>query len=240
MSQYSYSIDDDIFRQFPGYCRGVVTAFDIKNGDSPGELTTLMREAEESLRGKVNREEIAEHPGIASWREAYRSFGAKPSKYRSSIEAMVRRVLNSNELPCINTIVDIGNIISLRHLVTVGGHAIDLLNGDISLRKARGDETFTAFGTEKTENPEAGEIIFTEGNTVLTRRWSWRQANHTATQKSTTAVEVNIDGLPPVTRDEVENICGEVMTMIQKYCGGRLKYEILSEENPKMELTDRF
>ncbi|MFC1494267.1 B3/4 domain-containing protein [Thermodesulfobacteriota bacterium] len=237
MNQYSYSISDEIFKLFPGYCRGVVLAFDIKNGDSPEELTLLLREAEESLCKKIDRDEIAIHPRIASWRDAYRSFGAKTAKYRSSIEAMIRRVLNGNELPNINTIVDIGNIISLRHLITAGGHAIDLLNGDISLRKATGDETFTAFGTDKTENPHPGEIIFTEGNTVLTRRWSWRQANHTATQKSTTAVEMNIDGLPPVTMNEVEDICNEAIDMIRTYCGGRLKYEILSEENPRIELS---
>ena len=238
MGQYSYSIDEDIFKLFPGYCRGVVLAFDIKNNDSPDELTSLLREAEESLHKKIIKEEIAIHPRIASWRDAYRSFGAKPAKYRSSIEAMIRRVLNGNELPSINTIVDIGNIISLRHLVTAGGHAVDLLNGDISLRKATGDEEFTAFGTDKTENPHPGEIIFTEGNIVLTRRWSWRQANHTATQISTTAVEMNVDGLPPVTMSEVEDVCNEAMEMIRKYCGGRLKYEILSEKNPGIELAD--
>lgn len=237
MDQKFYSIHEDIFKLFPGYCRGVVLAFDIKNGDSPDELTAVLRDTEESLHKIINKEDIAIHPRIASWRDAYRSFGAKPAKYRSSIEAMIRRVLNGNELPNINTIVDIGNIISLRHIVTAGGHAIDLLNGDISLRKATGNEAFTAFGSDKTENPNPGEIIFAEGNTVLTRRWSWRQANHTATEKSTTAVEVNVDGLPPVTMTEVEDICKEVMEMIQKYCGGRVKYEILSEENPHMELA---
>jgi len=238
MNQYFYSISDEIFELFPGYSRGVVLAFDIKNGDSPPELIGLLREAEESLRQSINKDEIATHPKIASWREAYRSFGAKPTKFRSSIEAMLRRVANNNELPSINTIVDIGNIISLRHLVTVGGHAIDLLKGDISLGKATGDEEFTAFGTDKIENPKPGEIIFTEGNTVLTRRWSWRQANHTSTQKSTTAVEMNVDGLPPVTKNVVHDICSEVMDMIRKYCGGRLRYEILSEENRKINLAD--
>lgn len=231
-----YSIEDDIFKMFPGYCRGVVLAFDIKNGDSPPELTAMLREAEASLRNVINKDEIASHPKINSWREAYRAFGAKPAKYRSSIEAMVRRVINGNELPSINTIVDIGNIISLKNIITAGGHAIDVVSGNITLRKATGDEEFTAFGTDKVENPEPGEIIFTEGSTVLTRRWSWRQANHTSTRKTTTAVEMNIDGLAPVTAEEVENICGETMELIEKYCGGKLRYEILSEDHPEMEL----
>ena len=237
MSRPLYSIDNEIFALFPGYCRGVVLAFDIKNGDSPSELTAMLRDAETSLRERINKDEIVIHPKINSWREAYRSFGAKPAKFRSSIEAMVRRVLNDNELPSINAIVDIGNIISLRHIITAGGHAIDEVSNNISLRKATGEEEFTAFGTDESENPEPGEIIFTESNTVLTRRWSWRQAVHTSTQKSTTAVEMNIDGLPPVTIGEVDKICREAMELIQKYCGGKLRYEILTENNPSMELS---
>ena len=236
MSNPLYSIDNEIFNLFPGYCRGVVLAFDIENDDSPPDLKAMLKDVEAYLRETVKIDDLANHPKINSWREAYRAFGAKPAKFRSSIEAMVRRVMNGNELPSINAIVDIGNIISLKNIVTVGGHAIDVLSNDISLRKATGDEEFIAFGTDKVENPEPGEIIFAEGHTVLTRRWSWRQANHTSTQKSTTAVEMNVDGLPPVTKDEVDKICQEAMELIQKYCGGKLRYEILTENNPEMVL----
>ena len=237
MNQTCYSIDKEIFNLFPGYCRGVILAFDIRNSDSPPELTAILRETEVALRDLINKDEIASYPKINSWREAYRTFGAKPAKFRSSIEAMVRRVVNGNELPSINAIVDIGNIISLRHIVTAGAHAIDVVSNNISLKRATGEEEFTAFGSDKAEKPEQGEIIFTEGNAVLTRRWSWRQANHTLTQKSTTAVEMNVDGLSPVTMDEVERICQEALELIQKYCGGKLRYEILSEDNPEMELS---
>lgn len=237
MANPFYTIEDDIFKRFPGYCRGVVLAFDVKNSMSPPAVTELLREAEAELRKRVNKDEIATHPRLASWREAYRSFGAKPTKFRSSIEAMVRRVVNNNELPSINAIVDIGNIISLRHLVTVGGHAIDVVKQDIELKKATGEEEFVPFGSDKMEHPLPGEIIFTEGNTVLTRRWSWRQANHTLTLESTTAVEMNVDGLPPVAMIEVEEICQEVIAMIERFCGGKLRYEILREDNPRMELA---
>ena len=47
---------------------------------------------------------------------------------------------------------------------------------------------------------------------------------------------MNVDGLPPVTKDEVDKICQEAMELIQKYCGGKLRYEILTKENPEMKL----
>jgi len=231
-----YAISGEIFRRHPGYVRGVVLAHEVGNRRSPGELTMLLRAAEEELRRQVTAERIAEHPRIRTWREAYRAFGAKPSEFRSSVEALARRALRGEPLPSINALVDIGSIVSLRHLVPAGGHAIDVLKGDIALRAARGDESFVALGSDATEHPLPGEIVFAEGDTVLARRWTWRQAWHTSTQLATRAIEYNVDGLPPVPVAEVEEACREVAELVGRFCGGRTRCELLSADNPAMLL----
>ena len=237
MEYFNYSISPEIFARFPGYVRGVVIAHGVTNGPSPAELVQMLRDAEESVRARVNPEQVAEEPRIKSWRETYRAFGAKPSEFRSSVEAMVRRVLRGDQLPSISALVDLGNVMSLRHLLPAGAHAIDLLNDDIELRFATGKEDFVAFGSEELEHPLAGEVVFVEGNTVLTRRWTWRQGNHTLTLPETTAIEFNVDGLPPVTQDEVETACAEVEELIQRFCGGTTRIDYLSAENPRISLA---
>ena len=236
MTGLTYSISTDIFEKFPGYCRGVVLAFDVHNGASPESLIERLRQAEASVRQQTTIESIAEHPRINAWRQAYKAFGAKPSEYRSSVEAMARRALRGDPLPSINTLVDIGNIVSLEHLVPVGGHSLDELAQDIALRFATGKEDFIPFGSIDLEHPLPGEVIFTEGFTVLTRRWTWRQANHTLTLPETRSIEFNIDRLPPVELEEVHAIAGQVMGLVSEYCGGRLRYEILSAEKREMNL----
>lgn len=234
--EFNYTIEDEVFRLFPGYVRGVVLADDVRNGESPAELVSLLRAAEASVRERLKSETIAEHPRMAAWREAYRAFGAKPAKYRPSMEAMARRVLKNQEIPTINALVDIGNVVSLRHLVPSGGHAVDVLEGDISLRPATGEESFVPFGSEQEESPLPGEIIFVEGHRVLTRRWTWRQANHTLLVPTTRMVEFNVDGLPPVPFEEVEEVCREIEALVRQYCGGRTRYEILRAESPRIGL----
>lgn len=233
----TYSISEEVFSQFPGYHRGVVLAFGITISESPPELIQLLRTEETSLQQRLSIDSLLDNDRILSWREAYRQFGAKPSKFRPSMEAMTRRVLKGDNLPSINTLVDIGNVISLRHLLPAGGHAIDVLKEDISLCVAKGDELFIPFGSEEKENPLPGEIIFTEGKTVLTRRWTWRQANHTLIESSTKDIEFNVDGLPPVPLSEVEQTCIEIMDLIKQFCGGECRYEILSEDKPQISLT---
>jgi DNA/RNA-binding domain of Phe-tRNA-synthetase-like protein len=237
MEAPSYSIQTAIFDRFPGYIRGVVVAHDVLNGPSPESLTGLLRDAERSVRDRLDLEHLTEDPHIKAWRDAYRSFGAKPSEYRSSIEAMARRALRGDALPAINALVDIGNGVSLRHLLSAGGHAIDVLQGDIELRFATGQEVFVPFGSDEPEHPLPGEVVFVEGDTVLTRRWTWRQANHTLTLPETTAIEFNVDGLPPVTEDEVMTACGDLTDLVHRFCGGTSRIELLSEANPRISLA---
>jgi DNA/RNA-binding domain of Phe-tRNA-synthetase-like protein len=237
MQHFSYRISPDIFARFPGYVRGVVLAHDVANGPSPDELVQLLRGAEASVRARVTLDQVAEEPRIKAWREAYRTFGAKPAEFRSSVEAMARRALRGDELPAINALVDIGNVISLRHLIPAGGHAIDLLGGDIELRFAGGQEEFVPFGSEEMEHPLPGEVVFVEGDTVLTRRWTWRQANHTLTLPETRAIEFNVDGLPPVTPDEIETACSEVAELVQRFCGGSSRIDFLTADNPRISLA---
>ncbi len=231
-----YSIAPEVFEKFPDYTRGVVLAIDVVNSKSSPEIIALLRAEEESLRGRLKIEELIEYPKVKSWREAFRSLGIKPSEYRSSIEAMTRRVLRGKELPSINALVDIGNILSLRHLVPVGGHALDEIQNNITLRAATGQEEFVPFGSDKVEYPDPGEFVFVEGDTVLTRRWSWRQANHSLTVESTKVIEFNVDGLPPVSREEVETVSQEMADMVKQYCGGKFVIQYISKENPAIKL----
>ena len=236
MSQLYNRVSEEVFERFSDYVRGVVIARGVTNGESPAELIGLLRGAEESVRECIGQGDITSHPRIAAWREAFRSLGVKVSEYRPSIEAMARRVLRGNELPSINALVDIGNILSMRHLVSMGGHAVDVVTQDMVLRPATGTEEFIPFGSDQPEHPAPGEIIFAEGSAVLTRRWCWRQANHTLTLPSTTAIEFNIDGLPPITRQEVEAICHETAELIQRFCGGEVGFGVITRQQTKIPL----
>ena len=236
MTEIQYSITDEIFDRFPEFMRGVVVARDVINRASPPELIKLLREAEAQLREQVNAETLITHPRIVSWREAFRSLGIKPSEYRPSLEAMARRVINGNELPSINALVDIGNIISLRRLLPVGGHSLNHVSQEISLRAASGEEEFIPFGSDQMEHPDKGEFIFAEGDAVLTRRWVWRQSNHTLTELTTTFIEFNLDGLPPVKENEIKETGEELADLVKQFCGGEFSQQVLSRENPKISI----
>ncbi len=242
-----YHVDSQLFQKYPGYVRGLVIVRRAINIASPiDEVNRMLQGAQKAIRQRADLEPVSAHPNIAAWREAYRAFGAKPTEYPSSIEALVKRVRRSDAstspsagLPYINTLAAICNSVSLRYLVPIGGHAIDLMaaDGTLGLGFARGDEDFVPLGSTMLEHPEPGEVIFAYNtSTVLCRRWTWRQSEFSKLQRTSTAVEINIDGLPPVTRADVELISNDLATLVSMYCGGApTEVKLLSEETPSVE-----
>ncbi len=230
----NYQLAAEVLAAHPGYCRGVVVVRGADNTRAAPALAALLREAEAGLREAV-RGNVAEHERIAAWREAYRRFGAKPSEHRAAIEALARRVLKPDQLPSINPLVDIGNIVSLRHLLPAGVHPLGVGENRLALRHARAGDGFAPPDGGPAEAPPGGEIVFADGARVLTRRWTWRQAASTQTLPETTQVFFNIDGLPPTPREAVLAAMDDVRALVREHTGGEVvAAQLLSAEQPAM------
>jgi len=240
-----YHVDPQLFTKYPSYVRGLVITHRAINIESPiDEVLRILLGAQKTLHQRADLETPSSQPNIAAWREAYRAFGAKPSEYLSSIEALVKRVRRGDDVPYINTLAALCNSASLRYLVPIGGHAIDVLQADGELRLgfATGTEEFTPFSgapqSARIEHPNPGEVIFTYNTSiVLCRRWTWRQGEFSKLQRTTTAAVINVDGLPPITRADVELISNDLATLVRMYCGNApTEVKILSEDQPEVEL----
>jgi len=52
----------------------------------------------------------------------------------------------------------------------------------------------------------------------------------------TTAIEFNIDALPPVTDADVQAAARDVMALVARFCGGTIRFEVLSRDHPRITL----
>ena len=229
MSQHiKLGISPDIFELVPGYRRATVVAIGLKNGPSDKALQELLGREIEAVRQKL----AVDEPQLIAWREAFQQVGIKPKKFRPSIDALVRRILNGGVVPSISTVVDIGSLLSLRHMLPCGAHSLNDVRRELVLRPAAGSEQFTAFGTDESEPVARGEIIFTDGDAVATRQWAWRQGEHTIIRPSTTAFELNIDALAGVADQELKAIIADACDVIKEFLGVEPTVYQLNKEVP--------
>ena len=104
-----------IIERFPTIVGGVIHAVGVTNGPSPDELVEAFRAEQTTVIARIGDTPLSEVPSLAAWRRAFRAFGVDPTAYRSAAEALLRRLTKQGSIPSINTLVDIGNLVSIRH-----------------------------------------------------------------------------------------------------------------------------
>ncbi|MBN8657073.1 MAG: hypothetical protein J0M11_15165 [Anaerolineae bacterium] len=230
-------ITDAIFNDFPDLVLGVVILHDIDNAKDHAEITALLRQAEAELPAKFGGTPVIEHPHIATWREAYRKFGAKPKDYPSSVENLTRRVLNGATIGHINNLVSLYNTISMRHILPVGGEDLDKIVGDVLLTKAGSDEkAIFLLGEKEARAPHAGEVLYKDENGAICRRWNWKEADRTKLTQETKNAFLVIEMLPPVSREVLETAIHEFADLVKQYCGGTVSTAFLDKNNQEVKL----
>jgi len=172
-------VSPEVSAAWPDYRVAVVIAEGVRNGPSDAASERLLADAETAAR-ELGLERAADDPRIAAWRKTFSEFGSKPSRYPSSAESLLARVLKGEELPRINALVDTYNAVSLRHLTPVGGEDLDELAGDLRLVR----------------EPD-GEVVWRDDEGITCRRWNWRQEPRTRLTEATRNAFFVFDLLPP-------------------------------------------
>ena len=84
-----------------------------------------------SAEVKFKDKKAKEIDEIIDYRNSLLKLGINPNKFMCSIEAIMTRILKKKGFPSINPIVDLGNVVSIKNVVTLGAHDIGSLKDDI-------------------------------------------------------------------------------------------------------------
>ncbi len=238
-----YTFSPDFAARFPTFIRFVVIARGVNNQGESDELKQMLNEAALSVRNDAALANSGDHPRIAPWRAAMRSFGANPDETLPSVQSLLVRAqrpgLDAGEplFAYHNSMVALSNYISLKHLIPSGTDDLGLAHGDIGLRLAKGNEIYVGFARNRVERPLAGEVIFADKRKVMCRRWVWQQGAHTMVTAGAQDVTVNIDILPPLTRLDGQAIADELAGLIRRFCGGEVSIFVLDAQHPEIEFA---
>jgi len=230
-----FSIQKELFDCLSDLTIGVVVATGMDNSHPSPEIEQLLLQTVEELRRSFGSDKVQEHPRIKPWRTAFSKLGISGSKFPSSIESMARRILRGDSFPMINPLVNLYNSVSLKHLVPMGGHDLDPLTGNLFLGFADGWEPFTAMGGGERITVPKGELVYRDGEEVLTRNWVWRQCDKDRTTEKTTNIFIPIDVLGEVEKGVAEEIIQELSILIPRHLGGSIFSAILSRERSAIE-----
>jgi len=138
-----FSIDSKLASVSPDLHLGIISGEVIVNSHN----STLWNEILETIDNfDIRIDQIASLPQVAALRTTYKGLGKKPTAYRGSNEALLRRISKNQGLYKVNNVVDINNLVSLRTLRSVGTYDIDKLQGPFIFCVGEANEFYEGIG----------------------------------------------------------------------------------------------
>jgi DNA/RNA-binding domain of Phe-tRNA-synthetase-like protein len=216
-----FCYDRAVVDRYPGIHAGIVIASGLANGPAPPALQERYRAAQREVAERLATTPPAGLPSIAAWRRAFAAFGAKPTQYRSAAEALLRRLAKQGDIPSVNALVDLGNLVSIRYALPVAVMDVAGIDGGITVRFATGSERFTDIGGGNPAEPvapEPGEVVFVDrAQVACARRWCWRQSAQSATGATTTDALVVVEGLHDGAERDVAAARDEIAALLAEF-----------------------
>jgi DNA/RNA-binding domain of Phe-tRNA-synthetase-like protein len=233
MSTFLYHAD--ILVRYPTVVGGVILAHGLTNTPTPERLLTAYQAEQRATLQRIGDTPLSKLPSLSAWRGAFRAFGVEPTQYRGAAEALLRRLTKKGDIPSINTLVDIGNLVSIRYALPVAVIDTSAIQGPIIVHFANGSERYTNLGQAEVEPPVPGEVIFSdEVGMVIARRWCWRQSEQSAAQSDTTDVIITVEAHHTGARQDIAAALTDLQELLTTYTGGSFHSAILDAHHTKI------
>lgn len=227
-------VENDFWELFPEAKIGVLLAEGVDNKNESDAYAGLLTDAQENAKKYIQNPEFSENPIVASWREAFRRFKTKKG-VRCSIEALLKRIENGKGVGAISPLVDIYNSVSLDLGVPCGGEDVDKFSGAMRLTVADGTEPFITLGSEESEPPYEGEVVYKDDEGAICRCWNWRESVRTMLTEDTKNAVFVIESWDSKTAENLEEALDLLQERLEKHVGGKYTAAILTRENPLFE-----
>ncbi len=221
-----------IAQKFPQLVGGVLYAHDVESGPSPSALSDAYRREQEAVLARVGQQPLSAIPSLAAWRGVFRAFGVDPTQYRSAAEALLRRLTKKGDIPFINRLVDMGNLVSIRYALPVAILDTRYIRWPVTVHFAEGTEPFQPLNegsdADQVEYPAVGEVVFTDATRqVLARRWCWRQSASSAARDDTAAILVTVEAHHDEAQATVAAAVDDLKDLLRRYADASVDGAIL-------------
>jgi DNA/RNA-binding domain of Phe-tRNA-synthetase-like protein len=228
-----FRYDNEILQSFPKLRAAVVHVRDLKTHFDGSDFNSRYAAEQQNVRETLGEKALSELSSIEAWRRVFRGFGVKPTKYRSAVEALLRRLQKHGQIPSIHPLVDLANWVSIRFCLPVAAFDLRCVQTPLTVCFSKGEEWFTALHQDEAVHPDPGEVIFLDTEEVVhARRWCWRQSKQSASTPETTDALFTLEGHHPTAHEDVFQGMNLLLDLLRQYATGSFDHGLLDPDHP--------
>lgn len=195
----------------------------VDNSTITPEYLSYRKDSIQSLLQKYDGINAKQEPIVQGFYTLHDKVGVKRRKNPPASETLIKLLQKRHDLPSINKLVDIYNIISCQTQIALGAHDIDKIDGDVTLRLQDGTESFVPLGSDEPQPIKAGEYSYIDDANDIICHLEIRQVNKTLVDENSKNIYFIIQGNEVTPDSLLEDTAQTLIERITQFCGGQGK-----------------
>ncbi|MEM2111980.1 MAG: phenylalanine--tRNA ligase beta subunit-related protein [Candidatus Bathyarchaeia archaeon] len=218
----SLDIDSKVKARFPDLQVLVSAVKNVTVKKMDPRLEAFKEKIIKEVRKNYKIESLKDEPILRAYRDFFWEIKVDPTKNRPAAEALIRRLVNGNPLPCINTLVDAYNLASIKTEIAIAAFDEDKILGNLIMRFSEKDEKFLGIGMRKPLSLRGDEIVISDEEKIVAI-YPYRDAEASKITEATANIILLFCGVPGISQDKLYEALVVTCDFIKMFCGGTLK-----------------
>ena len=193
----------------------------IDNTSLSSDYLAYRKEAIQQLQQKYEGINAKQEAIVQGFYTLHDQVGVRRRKNPPASETLIKLLQKRNDLPSINKLVDIYNIISTDTELALGSHDIDKIDGNVTLRLQDGSERFVPLGLDEPQPVKAGEYSYIDDANEIICHLEIRQVNKTLVDEHSKNIYFIIQGNEVTSDALLETTAQKLIDRVTQFCGGQ-------------------
>lgn len=208
-----FKITRDQYARDLGAVLAYGTVREVKVVERSEKVDDILRSIEDEVKSKYGNIDLKELDMVKVYRSFMWKIEIDPTKVRPASEALLRRAVKGR-LPRINSLVDLGNAISLKYLVPIGIYDLDNTQPPLNLRKAKPGEKFVPIGRGELEL-KGNELVLSDSIGPM-HLFPYRDSKRTMVTTNTKNALVVAAGVPGIPLETLKKAVSEILQFLEE------------------------
>lgn len=206
------------------------------NRSKAQESAHLLKEVEKAIRLIFHKESIKNQMLIAPWSVAQREFGTEAKHYQTSVEHLIKDVLQGKNLETQTTITNLVRYISLKYLIPLAVDDCAKIKGNMQFDVVSGRKKTGSFHGRNFQRMKKGDVYYHDDIQVLGAKLDFWKNSKTLPTPETSEALIHLELLPPITKDMQKEIVSELKSLVEDFCNAKVKVFVLNQKKRKIKI----
>ena len=204
---------------------------EVRIAPAPADLRQqIEQQAREIQRQFETAADIRRLDELVAVNDILKHVNVKPRRFPPSSQKLMEYAWKRGTLPAINNLVDIYNLISIRSVLSLGAHDLDVIASPVQLQLFEGTESFQPLGQTQPQPVVRGEFGYVDAQNRVLCRLDSLQADFSKVTNRTHRVMLIIETTSHRQDSSLAESVDQLEHLLERYCQARIDALIWPED----------